>query len=268
MVIVNLKSYRYSYEDLIHEIWWQLEKPGEEPASLLKLVEQCEQQKRQMILCLHNFDTLFNSTENDAKYDFTFCNALNFCKERPNIALLCVTQKSYTDSVICINGKTAPNSLLDLEQQTISALKEIYIFNELKRILPQKTMNYLWRENMLGDIAKRIQTNPKPYAFLVYITNKFNSGENAALPLKKQITGWEESFEKTNATVTPAKINHAQKKISFWRQHLGFAPGKAQSRWKLLLKIAIAIVSSLGALGLIKPELLKKLLELLNLWNP
>ena len=267
IAIASLKSYRYSYENLIREIWWQLGKPGEKPANLSELIEQCEQQNRQTFLCLHHFDALFDSIENDAKYDSTFLDALNFCKNRPNIALLCVTQKSYTNSVISINNKSLRNSLLDLEQKPLPALTQSEIIDELERTIAPD-MPYLRHNNLLGELVKRIQANPKPYDFLTFVADKFAAKEDADLPFKQRLPRWEKAFAKLNPTLTPASLNHIQEKFSFWRHALGFAPGKAQSRWKLLLKIAIAVVTSLGTLGLIKPELLKKLLELLNLWKP
>ncbi len=267
VVIVNLKNYRRSYDSLLDDVWRQLGKHGEKPVNLTALIEQCEQQNRQTFLCLHNFDALLGKTDNDAKYDKTFYDALNFCRNRPHIALICVTQKPHDQSLVYVDGKVISNSWLDLEQKQLPALTQLEIIAELDRTIAPD-MPYLRQDNLLGELVKRIQANPKPYDFLTFVADKFAAKEDADLPIKQRLPRWEKAFAKMNPTLTPASINHIQEKFSFWRHALGFAPGKAQSRWKLMLKIAIAIVTSLGTLGLIKPELLKKLLELLNIWHP
>ena len=267
VAIVDLKSGRRSYDSLLDDLWRKLGKNGEKPVNLTALIEQCEQQSRQTFLCLHNFDALLGKTDNDAKYDKTFYDTLNFCRNRPNIALICVTQKPHDQSLVYVDGKVISNSWLDLEQKPLPALTHSEIIGELERTIASD-MPYLRHDNLLGELVKRIQANPKPCDFLTFVADKFATKEDADLPFKQRLPRWEKAFAKLNPTLTPASLNHVQEKISFLRHAFGFAPGKAQARWKLLLKIAIAIVTSLGTLGLIKPELLKKLLELLNIWNP
>lgn len=260
VAIVSLKSYRYSYENLIREIWCQLGKPGKKPANFSELVEQCEQQNRQTILCLHNFDALFDSIENDAKYDSTFLDALNFCKNRSNIALLCVTQRSYTNSLISINNKPLRNSLLDLEKKLLPALTQSEIHAELERTIAPD-MPYLRHDNLLGELVKRIQANPKPYNFLTFVADKFAAKEDADLPFKQRLPRWEKAFAKLNPTLTPASLNHFQEKFSFWRHAFAFAPGKAQSKWKMTIKIAAALTGLLGLIGAIKTESGEKIIK-------
>lgn len=267
VVIVNLKNYRRSYDSLLDDVWRQLGKNGEKSANLTALIEQCEQQNRRIFLCLHNFDALLGKTDNDAKYDKTFYDALNFCRNRPNIALICVTQKPHDQSLVYVDGKIISNSWLDLEQKPLPALTQSEIIDELERTIAPD-MPYLRHDNLLGDLVKRIQANPKSYDFLTFVADKFAAKEDADSPIKQRLPRWEKAFAKINSNWTITIIPHAQERFSFLRHALGFAPDKAQARWKLLLKIAIAIITSLGTLELIKPELLKKLLELLNLWNP
>ena len=267
VAIVDLKHRRRSYDSLLDDIWRQLGKHGDKPVNLTALIEQCEQQNRRIFLCLHNFDALLGKTDNDVKYDITFYDKLNSIKNRANIALICVTQKPHDQSLVYVDGKVISTSWLDLDKEPFLALKQVEIIDELERTIAPD-MPYLRHDNLLGELVKRIQANPKPYDFLTFVVNKFAAKADADLPFKQRLPRWEKAFAKMNPTLTPASLNHIQEKFSFWRHAFGFAPGKAQARLKLLLKIAIAIVTSLGTLKLIKPELLKKLLELLNIWNP
>lgn len=267
VILVNLKNYRRSYDSLLEEIWRQLGKNGEKPANLTAMIEQCERQNRQTFLCLHNFDALLDTTENDAKYDTAFYDALNFCRNRPNIALLCVTQNPHDQSLVSINGKLIRNSWLDLEQKRIPALTRLEILAELERAITPE-MRYLRHENLLGELIERIQASPKPHSFLVFVADKFTNREDADLPLKKRLKRWEQAFATMNPTLTPANISHVQEKISFYRHLFGFAPGQTASRWKLFVKIALGVAGLLGVIGAIKPESLKKILDVLNSWMP
>jgi len=253
VIITNLKNYRRSYDSLLDDLWRQLGKNGEKPANLTALIEQCEQQNRRTFLCLHNFDALLGKTDNDAKYDKTFYDALNFCRNRPNIALICVTQKPHDQSLVYVDGKVISNSWLDLEQKPLPALTQSEIHAELERTIAPD-MPYLRHENMLGDLVKRIQANPKPYDFLTFVADKFAAKEDADLPFKQRLPRWEKAFAKMNPTLTPASLNHVQEKFSFWRHAFGFAPGKAESKWKMIIKITAALTGLLGLIGAIKTE--------------
>ncbi len=87
------------------------------------------------------------------------------------------------------------------------------------------------------------------------------------LPFKKRLAKWEKTFNDSTSLFSPAEIDRTKEKIGFWRWMLGFASeAKVTSRWKFALSIIIGLFSVLGAIGLIKPEFVRPLMELLKSW--
>ncbi len=176
IILVSLKNYRESYDGLIREIWSQLGKEGEKPSNLSELIERCEGRNEQILLFLHNFDALLGNPHVDPKYDTTFYDTLNYCRNKPNIALVCVTEKPHDQSVVFVNGKPHGSSWLDLEHKPVPALTHEEIVLEVKRqLLP------LMREDQLL-LIEAIRAHEKPYKLLEYLREKILNREDANLP--------------------------------------------------------------------------------------
>src|SRR4030042_6539865 len=105
MVLINLKGYRENYDGFIQAIWLELNGEGEPPNTLIELIERYEECNEQLFIFLYNFDALLNDLQVDQKYDASFYDTLNYIRNRPNAALVCVTQEPHDQSVVFVNGK-------------------------------------------------------------------------------------------------------------------------------------------------------------------
>jgi hypothetical protein len=265
VVLINLKNYRQSYNGLIWEIWEQLGKPGAKPQHLSDLIEQCAQQSEHFIILFHHFDALLNTPDLDPQYDTAFFDTLNFCRNRPNIALLCVTARPHNQSLVYVNGKEHRNSWLDLDQKFLPPLTGEEIMQECdRRVNPAQ----IRKDGTLTALISVIQVHAAPYDLLLFVTDKIANQEDKALPAQKRLKKWEHDFAQAQSRLNPAGVHRVQEQIALWRRVFGLEPGRVRSRWKLALSIIIGLLGLLGAIGVLKPERVKSLIDVLRSWIP
>jgi hypothetical protein len=240
IILVNLKSYRESYDGLMREIWSQLGKEGEKPTNLSELIERCEDKDEQVLLFLHNFDALLNNPHVDPKYDTTFYDALNYCRNKPNIALVCVTKEPHDQSVVFVNGKPHSNSWLDLERKPLPALTHEEIVLEVKR----QPLSLL-REELLS-VIEAIRRHEKPYKLLKYLREKILNREDATFPFQNRLKKWVKRFnkEEKNRVLSKKGVYTATKEMRTWGELTGIS--KLKTPFLLLGDIGKFIAEFLG----------------------
>jgi len=240
IVLVNLKSYRESYDGLMREIWSQLGKEGEKPSNLSELIERCEGRNEQILLFLHNFDALLNNPEVDLKYDTTFYDTLNYCKNKPNIALVCVTEEPHDQSVVFVNGKPHSNSWLDLERKPLPALTHEEIVREVKRQPLSLTI-----EDQ-SSVIEAIRAHEKSYKLLEYVREKILNREDATFPFQNRLKKWIKQFnkEEKNRVLSKKGVYAATKEMRTWGELTGIS--KLKTPFLLLGDIGRFIAEFLG----------------------
>jgi hypothetical protein len=266
VVLINLKNYRQSYQGLIREICEQLGKPGAQPQALSDVIEQCGQQAEHIVMLFHHFDALLDKPDLDPRYDVAFFDTLNYYRNRPNIALLCVTEKPHNQFLVYVNGKEYRNSWLDLDQKFLPQLNSEEIIEECDRRVDPLQVR---KDGTLTAMIEAVQAHhAAPYNFLLYLTDKIANHEDKSLPAQKKLKKWEHEFAQVQSRLNPAGIHRMQEQIALWRRVLGLEPGRVRSRWKLVLSIVIGVLGLLGAIGKLKPDIVKSLIEVLRSWIP
>ncbi|GAK60396.1 hypothetical protein U27_00287 [Candidatus Vecturithrix granuli] len=240
IISVNLKSYQENYDGLMREIWVQTGKTGEQAQNLSALIEQCEHRNGQIFLLLYNFDALLGDPHIDSRYDVAFYDALNACKNRANIALLCVTEQPHDQSMVFVNGKAHSNSWLDLERKAIPALTHEEIVLEV-----QRQPLALMRSDQ-SALINAVRTHTQPYKLLEYLRDKILNREDGTLPFQSRLKKWIKQFDKTeNERLLSKKgIYNAAKEMTAWGELTGV--NKLKTPFLLLGNLGKAIAEILG----------------------
>lgn len=264
VLIDSVKSYQNNYAGLVRDVWTQLGKDGEAPETLGELFERYEENDGKILLLLHHFDALLDNRNVDANYNTAFYDCLNYLRNKPNIALICVTQKPHDQSVAVYDGATHRNSWLDLEKKELHPLTH----DEIKAEILRHSLPNTLTTNDGMDLVDAIHTHPqRQYEFLNELVEKILCQTDQKLPFKKRLAKWKKEFDKSRSLFSPAEIDRTREKIGFWRWMLGLdSEEKVTSRWKFALSVIVGLFSLLGALKVIKPEWVEPLMNLLKNW--
>ena len=220
-VLVNLKSYRESYDGCLRAIWTQFGQDGSPPESLSALIERCDGRSAQVWLLLDNFDALLDNPAVDPKYDTTFYDALNYCRNKPNIALICATAAPHDQSVVFVNGKPHSNSWLDLEQKPLPALTYEEIVLEVQR----QPLGLALEEQ--SAVIAAVRAHAKPYKLLEYLREKLFNKEDGELPFHARLKKWLRQFPKTEQNSLIKWVHTVMQKIRMWCELTGITKLKA-----------------------------------------
>jgi hypothetical protein len=240
IVLVNLKSYRESYAGFIQAVWAQLGQDGDKPATLSELIERCEAGNDQIWLFLNNFDDLLDNPQVDPKYDTTFYDALNACRNKPNITLVCVTEAPHDQSIVFVNGKPHSNSWLDLERKPLPPLTYEEIVLEVKR---QPLALTLQEQSAVIDA---VRSAPKPYKLLEYLREKLGNREDASLPFQRRLQTWRKQFvkEEKRHLLSKKSVYQATQEMTTWSELTGIS--KLKMPFLLLGEIGKFLAAFLG----------------------
>lgn len=264
VLVGSIKSYQHNYAGLVRDIWTQLGKEWEQPENMGALFERYENNDGKILLLLHHFDALLDNRNVDANYNTAFYDCLNYLKNRPDITLVCVTQKPHDQSVAIYDGTTHRNSWLDLEKKSLPTLTHNEIKAELLRHPFPNTLTTNDGMLLVETIHKHTQ---RQYEFLSELVERIICQTDQKLPFQKRLDKWEKAFNKSTSLFSPAEIDRTKEKIGFWRWMLGLdSQEKVKSRWKFALSVIVGLFSLLGALKLIKPEFVEPLMNLLKNW--
>jgi hypothetical protein len=189
-ILINLKSYKESYDALILHIWDLMGKQGKKPRNLSELIDRAENKNGRVLLLLNNFDALLDNPKADPKFDMRFYDALNYIRNKIHVALLCVTQKPHDQSVVFINGEHHSNSWLDLEKKHLPQLTRQEIGAEIAR--RGLSLDEAWKEHLTDTVAEA----SKPYNLLEFLSEKILNGEDGNLPENARLKRWIKTFKK------------------------------------------------------------------------
>jgi hypothetical protein len=240
IVLVNLKSYRESYAGFIQAVWTQLGMDGEKPTTFSKLIERCEAGNDQIWLFLDNFDDLLDNPQVDPKYDTAFYDALNACRNKPNVALVCVTEEPHDQSIVFVNGKLHSNSWLDLERKPLPPLTHEEIVLEAKR----QPLSLTLQEQ--SAVIDAVRSSPKPYKLLEYLREKLSNREDASLPFQRRLQKWGKQFakEEKHRLLSKKSIYQATQEMTTWSELTGIS--KLKMPFLLLGEIGKFLAAFLG----------------------
>lgn len=237
---VNMKKYRHTYDGLLRELWTLLGRDGDKPDNISALIERYEEQDGRLFILMQNFDALLGTPDLDPRYNVTFYDALNYVKNRPNIALACATQQPHDQSVVFVEGKPLRTSWIDLEPVRLPALTHTEIVLEVKRRLPDM---YMQERSAVIDALREHET---PYKLLSYLSEKYLNRENAELVFQKRLKLWLKQFQ------VDAK------------NHLFSKKGGLTARQELSAWSGLSGISSLKGILVVLGKLLKLLSEILE----
>lgn len=219
ILLVNIKQYRLTYDGLLKELWSQLGRKDEKPEGISELIEQYEGQDGRLFILMHNFDALLGTPDVASQYNVAFYDALNYVKNRPNIALVCATQQPHDRSVVFVEGALHRTSWIDLEPMRLPVLTHEEIVLEVKRQLPDILMK---DRSALIEVIRKHKT---PYKLLVYLSEKLLNRENAELVFQKKLKLWLNLFQKDEKRRLLSMKSEltARNEISAWSEVTGIS---------------------------------------------
>ncbi|MCI4625122.1 MAG: hypothetical protein L3V56_04080 [Candidatus Magnetoovum sp. WYHC-5] len=216
--IINIKNYKYDYSGFIKNLLEQCGLNGGTPETLDQVIEYFKDFNDKIILMFDKLDAIFNSEDNDRKYDITFFNCLNSLKNTPNtniesqVSFLCTTEKTYSAYVFYDNEQSVSSPLECAIKRQLTALTYLDIEKELQR---KSTFNTVER----SILSKKIEAHDDPYDFMSFILN------NPITPnrdIKEKIEEWRESYEDSIGQTLEKKANKLAKNIIRFGKILGF----------------------------------------------
>jgi len=127
---VDMKSYRQSYSGMIEALWLQTGNSGEAPDDLASLLKGLQEQTGRILFILHNFDALRGYPDLDPKYNPRFFDHLNSIKNRPDMALLVVSEKAHCAFLQKGDGGNLPSSTLSATSLPLSEINHEQLRSE------------------------------------------------------------------------------------------------------------------------------------------
>ncbi len=245
--LVNMKHYRATYNGLVRELWSQLAGEEDAPATVSDVVERYEDGDDRIVLMLHNFDALLDTPDVDPKYNVAFYNALNYMKNKPRIALICVTRKPHDRSVIYVDGKFHGTSWLDLEPTRLPPLTYEEIVIEVKR-QPLPDISLQERSTLI----EAIREHDPPYPLLLFLREKLLNREQAELVFPQRLKKWRKQFRKEQKTrlLSKKRLHTLRQEIITWAKLSGVDKLKAPfSFFGKTGKVIAGILENIGNRG-------------------
>ncbi len=127
------------------------------------------------------------------QYNVAFYDALNYVKNRPNIALVCATQQPHDQSIVFVEGEAQRTSWIDLESMRMPPLSYGEVVQEVKRL--ELSLMARERPALIEIVSEYEKPHRLSYKLLKYIKTKLLNRENAELVFEKRIKIWLKQFQ-------------------------------------------------------------------------
>ena len=229
---LNMKNYAGSYNALLESIADQMGITFNEKTSLGELVGAISRESVKCFILIDYFDAVLDNPELDSQYTRSFFDTLNSFKNKPNISLLCATEKPHEGSSIYINGKDNGASWLNFTTEGLLDLDQENIQIELDRQLAD---NDLWKNTDTDTrqfYINGIFSDKHNYDFLCYVAKRFKSQNSTDIHtslVADKVKRWRKGFKELQPEKTPIKrVRGLRKWIKGWGIVLR---GKEISKW-------------------------------------
>jgi len=217
---LNMKNYAGSYNALLESIADQMGITFNEKTSLGELVGAISRESVKCFILIDYFDAVLDNPELDSQYTRSFFDTLNSFKNKPNISLLCATEKPHEGSSIYINGKDNGASWLNFTTEGLLDLDQENIQIELDRQLAD---NDLWKNTDTDTrqfYINGIFSDKHNYDFLCYVAKRFKSQNSTDIHtslVADKVKRWRKEFKQLQSSKTAAKrVRAFRKGVKGW----------------------------------------------------
>jgi hypothetical protein len=142
-------------------------------------------------LLLARFDALYGNPQLDPAYA-EFFNHLNSFRNRPGMALVCVTERAHDSYRVEIKDQFKRLSWLNLRKEMLPALTR----GEIIALIEQQAPDFPPLD--MQPLASSVLASPCPYDWLCEIAHQLANGADTDLALPERLKKWDKAYRRAN----------------------------------------------------------------------